>query len=416
MMRVCEASIVGLSLACWPAQAYPQSDLFGANTLEAGIDLRASAVGGEDSWLEGGFGKLRYGGDNGETTPRVRIASMDLAWKPQISWNFSGLASLSYQSQLKDDPDLSEAFLKFNSSPARTQFTARAGLFWPPISQEHGGGNWLVTDTVTPSAANSWLGEEVKVLGLESTVQTELSGHEFALTGAAFLHNDMSGTALSYRGWALHDVRVTMNADLPLPPLSPSRVPYQDTITSPFWEVDDRVGFYGRVDWTPPLPATFNVFYFDNRGDRTSTRAKQTSWRTRFWNVGTMVSLGSRTEAKAQVMWGNTLVGPDTPRGIPVNVDYTTAYVLVGRTIGSGKLTVRADWFETKDNSFIASDNNNEEGWAATLAYRRPLVDFADILIEVLHVSSDRPARVPNAAIAAEQDQTMVQTSLRVHL
>ena len=415
-MHVCKASIVGLSLACWPAQAYAQSDLFGANSLEADVDLRASVVGGEDSWLDGGFGKLRYGGDDGETTPRARIASIGLAWKPQISWNFSALASLSYQSQLKSDPDLSEAFLKFNSGPAQTQLDVRAGLFWPPISQEHGGGNWLVTDTVTPSAANSWVGEEVKVLGLEGTVKTALSDHELALTGAAFLHNDMSGTALSYRGWALHDVRVTMNADLPLPPLSPSRAPYQDTITSPFWEVDGRMGFYGRLDWTPPLPATFNAFYYDNRGDRTSSRAKQTSWRTRFWNVGTMVSLGSRTEAKAQVMWGNTLVGPDTPRGIPVNVDFTAAYVLVGRTLGSGKLSARADWFETNDNSFVATDNNNEEGWAATLAYRRPLVDFADILVEVLHVSSDRPARVANAEIAAEQGQTMVQTSLRLHL
>ena len=80
------------------------------------------------------------------------------------------------------------------------------------------------------------------------------------------------------------------------------------------------------------------------------------------------------------------------------------------------RITARADWFETSDNSFVATDDNNEEGWAATLAYRRPLVEFADIVVEVLHVSSDRPARVSNAGIAAEQDQTMVQTSLRLHL
>jgi hypothetical protein len=236
------------------------------------------------------------------------------------------------------------------------------------------------------------------------------------LTGAAFLHNDMSGTTLSYRGWSLHDVRVGMNGDLPLPPLSPSRSSWQDTVTSPFWEVDDKVGVYGRLDWTPPLPVTLNAFYYDNRGDRVSSRALQTSWRTRFWNFGAMATLGARTEAKAQVMSGNTLVGPDTPMGIPVDVDFTTAYLLVNHALGTGKLTARADWFETRDNSFVQGDNNNEHGWAATLAYKRPLVDFADLIVEVLHVSSYRPARATNAGIPPDQDQTLVQTSVRFHL
>ena len=246
-MHACKTSIVALGLACWPVQAHAQAELFGPDNIEASVDLRASMVGGEESWLEGGFGKLRYGGEAGETVPRARIAAIDLAWKPRVSWNFSGLVSVSYQSRLDDEPDLSEAFLKFQSDPAAIRFSGRAGLFWPPISQEHSGGNWLVTDSITPSAANSWVGEEVKVLGLEATVETAFGDHELALTGAAFLHNDMSGTTLSYRGWALHDVRVTMNGDLPLSPLSPSRRPWQDTITSPFWEVDGRVGLIARV-------------------------------------------------------------------------------------------------------------------------------------------------------------------------
>ena len=276
-MRSRTASILALSLALWPTQAIGQAELFGPENVEANADLRASVVGGEDSFLEGGFGKLRYGGDGGDTTARARVASLDLAWKPQISWNFSGLVSISYQNQLDGEPDLSEAFLKFRSDPAETRFTARAGLFWPPVSQEHSGGNWLVTDSITPSAANSWIGEEVKVLGLEGGVETTFGEHELALTGAAFLHDDMSGTVLSYRGWALHDVRITLHGDLPLPPLSASTAPYQDTITSPFWEVDDRAGFYGRLDWTPPLPVTFNAFYYDNRGDRVSSYELQTA-------------------------------------------------------------------------------------------------------------------------------------------
>jgi hypothetical protein len=416
-MRAWVVSVLAACFACFHGVACAQSDLIGPEAFDAGLDLRASVVGGEAEWLEGGFGKLRYGGTDGDTTVRARVASADLAWKPQIGWNVSGLVSLTWQPDLPtEELGLSEAFIKVTSSPAGTRFSARAGVFWPPISQEHAGSNWQVTDTITPSAANSWVGEEVKVLGLEASVKSAIADHELTATGAVFKHNDMSGTLLSYRGWALHDVRVTTNADLPLPPLSPSRARYQDQITSTFWEVDDRVGFYGRVDWQPPLPITLNAFYYDNRGDRVSSRAKQTSWRTRFWNLGAMATLGESTTASAQVMWGNTLVGPDTPFGIPVDVDFTTAYLLVSRQAGPGKLTARADWFETRDNSFVGSDNNNEDGWAATAAYKLPLNDHAELLFELLHVSSERPARLLNSGIAVRQRQTIAQTSIRFNL
>src|SRR6478735_5771094 len=159
-------------------------------------------------------------------------------------------------------------------------------LSWLPVSLEHEGSNWLVTDTITPSAINSWVGEEVKVLGLEGKLETAFGEHQVALTGAAFVHDDMSGTLLSYRGWALHDVRLATNSDLPLPPLSASTAPYQAPYTSPSYEM-------------------------------------QTAWRTRFWNLGAMAALGDSTTARSQFMWGNTLVGPDTPWGIPVDVDFT---------------------------------------------------------------------------------------------
>lgn len=416
-MRASTAALCLLGLAAWPAEARAQSDLIGLEAFDANVDLRGSVAGGETGWLDGGFGKLRYGGDGGDTEARARIASADLAWKPQLGFNFSGLVSLSWQPDIPDNElGLSEAFVKFRSSPAPTRFSARAGVFWPPISQEHAGSNWRVTDSITPSAANSWVGEEVKVLGLEAGVETSVGEHELSFTGAVFKHDDMAGTLLTYRGWALHDVRATTNAYLPLPPLSPFAAPYQDTETSPFWEVDDRVGFYGRADWTPPLPVTFNAFYFDNRGDRVSSRDLQTSWRTRFWNVGAMATLGTSTVAKAQVLWGNTLVGPDTPYGIPGDVDFTTAYLLITRELGPGKLSLRADWFETGDNSFVARNNNNEDGWAAMLAYKAPLRDYADLVIEVLHVSSDRPGRALYGAIAAQQSQTIVQSSLRFSL
>ena len=414
-MRAAKAAIATLVLAGWPALAHAQSDVIGLEAFDLGLDLRASVASGERSWLDGGFGKLREGG-NGDAVPRAKVASADLAWKPQFGWNVSGLVSATWQPDVSPEVGLSEAYLRFRSDPAPVRVEARGGVFWPPVSLEHDGSNWLVTDTITPSAVNSWVGEEVKVLGLEGKVETAFGEHQVALTGAAFVHDDMSGTLLSYRGWALHDVRVATNTDFPLPPLSPSNAPYQAPYTSPFYEVDDRAGFYGRVDWRPPLPVAFNAVYYDNRGDRVSSYEMQTAWRTRFWNLGALASLGQSTTARSQLMWGNTLVGPDTPWGIPIDVDFTAAYLLLTRDAGPGKLSLRGDWFETRDNSFVAGDNNNEDGWSAMLAYKAPVHQYADLLVELIHVSSERPGRLLYGGIDAQQAQTMLQTSLRLHL
>lgn len=75
--------------------------------------------------------------------------------------------------------------------------------------------------------------------------------------------------------------------------------PFQDNETYPVWELDDKIGYYGRIDWTPPAPVSFNLFRYDNFGDRVSSREMQTSWRTRFWNAGAVAALGERTVAKS---------------------------------------------------------------------------------------------------------------------
>jgi hypothetical protein len=412
MFRRMTASLILLT-AIVPTLAHAQSDIFGVEAWDGQVDLRASVVGGEKGWLDEGFGKLREGGDGGQSEMRVRVASVDLAWKPQFTFSLSGLVSVTRQDGQSNDIDLNEAYLKWRSGPGLTRVKARVGLMWPPVSQEHSGSFWNVADTITPSAANSWIGEEVKVLALEAALEQQVGEHEFELTAAAFRHNDMSGTTLTYRGWAMHDLKVTAHGDLPLPPLAPSAQPFQDSITTPFWELDGKTGYYARLDWRPPEPFAINLFRYDNMGDRISSREMQTSWRTRFWNVGALASLDEGLDAKAQIMWGNTLVGPDTPYGIPADVDFATAYVSLGKELGDGKLTLRGDWFETTDNSFVESNNNNEDGWAATLAFKHPVTDFADGLVEVIHIESDRPGRALYGTWAAEQSQTMLQLSLR---
>ena len=60
---------------------------------------------------------------------------------------------------------------------------------------------------ITPSAINSWIGEEVKVVGVEGTATHPLAGGRLSGTFGLFGFNDTAGTQLAFRGWALHDRR-----------------------------------------------------------------------------------------------------------------------------------------------------------------------------------------------------------------
>src|SRR5690348_3554662 len=75
------------ALCASPAQAQSDIRLFTPDTLELSGDVRAVAVGGEESWVDGGFGKLRSGGDDGGTRLLPELGNVSLAWQPQLSFS-----------------------------------------------------------------------------------------------------------------------------------------------------------------------------------------------------------------------------------------------------------------------------------------------------------------------------------------
>ena len=163
--------------------------------------------------------------------------------------------------------DLSQAYFVYKPVPhSQTRFSVRGGLFYPPISLENDGRAWTVTDTITPSAIDSWVGEEVKVVGLEGSVSTELGDQTVKATAAVFGYDDTSGTLLAFRGWALHDIQSQANGSFPLPPRSPfldAVIQSDDTYST--LEIDHRAGFYGRFEWDPGSPLTLHAFLLRQR-------------------------------------------------------------------------------------------------------------------------------------------------------
>ena len=377
--------------------------------------MRAAAADGETSWLDGGFGKTSVsGGGGGHARGDVELSQAALEWRPRFNFAVSAVVTALFQPKLDPKLDLGEAYLKLKAPPSGLgRVSARVGVFYPPVSMEHDGVAWTTPDMLSGSALNSWIGEEVKVGGVEVTLQRSLGAHEIEATAAVFGWNDTSGTLLTFRGWALDEVRTGVRTGFHLPPLSPFAEQFQYDETYPFRELDHRAGYYGRLEWRPPAPVSFNALYYDNAGNRTAVDSDgQWAWETRFVNVGIRWQLTDSTRVLAQAMNGETLMGYVMPGGIWFDTGFQAAYVLAQHQLGGDTLSGRLDAFRTRDRTFRALDDNQENGWAATASWRHRLAPHLDLIVEAQHVASKRAAR-SLAGEAPKQDQTVVQSALR---
>jgi len=395
--------------------ARAEADLFSPDTFSGLVELRLAAADGERSWLEGGFGKTAASGGGSDWAVRPDLSQALIEWKPRLSFALSAVVTAQVQPDVDPALDLGEAYLTWRAAPHRlARLSAQAGLFYPPVSHEHEGVGWTTPDTLTASAIGSWIAEEVKVAGLELTATRAIGDHELTATAAAFGGADTSGALLSFRGWALHGVRTGASTDFPLPALSPFMRTRQAPISTPVAELDNRAGYYGRLVWRPPIPVEISAIHFDNAGDRTSVEAQQWAWETRFTTFSLVWDPDEATTIRAQVLSGETLMGfRYQARHRWIDMGYASAHVSATRRFGAHALTVRLEGFETNDRTLQAIDNNDETGWALTAAWRHELSPHADLLFEGLHVSSDRPSRA-YGGVAAQQDQTVVQSALRL--
>ena len=397
----------------------PAQELLARDTLHGLAEFRWAGADGERSWTEGGFGKTAFSGArDGGWRSRAELSQAVVEWRPRFSFAAGAVVSAQYQAATHPRLDLDEAYLKLQAPPSPAgRLSARAGLFYPPVSLEHGGVGWTTTELLSASALNSWIGEEVKVGGAEASLAHRVADHELTATAAVFGWNDTSGTLLSFRGWALHGVRTGPQTTFGLPPLSPYMHPRQAPVTNPAWEIDGRPGFYGRLEWRPPAPVVLDVLHYDNRGNRIGVRDLQWAWEARFDNVGLSWTPDARTRLRAQALAGRTWMGYATPV-IWVDVGFRAAYLMASRDLAedprAGAVSLRLDAFDTHDHSLKALDDNDEHGWSATAGLRHPLTPWADLFLEAQHVQSTRPAR-SLAGAAPRQRQTVVQTAVRLH-
>jgi hypothetical protein len=411
--------LAAASIACASPAFAEGVDILSPETLSVTGTVSLAATDGEESWLDNGFGKLATSGYGDGFRVKPLLNEANLIWQPRFSWALSGTVVGAFQGGERNEAGISEAYLSYK--PMRrstTRFSARAGLMWPPVSLEHEGADWHVRDTITPSAINSWIGEEVRPLALEGTAGTNIGAHKLSVTAAVFAANDTSGTLLAFRGWALHNRRTLAFNAQPLPPFEPDDEGYQAHFTHPLLDVGfgfaDRPGYYAKLVWQPPIPVRVELFRYDNRADpEVVNEDLEWGWRTHFSNIGIAADFEG-TQFRAQAMTGRTRMGYEEP---PfgrhwIDMRFRSAFLLVTRPVGKVGLAARIEAFETRHRGSWWDEEYDEDGWAATVAGKREWGPFIG-LVELIHVSSVSPAR-EHVGLESRQKQSRLQADLRL--
>jgi hypothetical protein len=229
-----------------------------------------------------------------------------------------------------------EAYVEKNLNVRDDRVRILAGAFFLPTSRENIDSLWETPYTLTSSALNSWMGEELRPVGVDVSYRhrTATAG-TFTAGATAFGGNDTFGEILISRGWALHDRWTLLGEHVRARP---------DRYTSVSAETDHRIGWSGRAKWNNDRGA-IQLTRIDNRSDALQY-GELFNWATRFNLVGADYTWRGWTVA-GEGGWGTTAIV--TARG-RFSSEIGAGYLLVSRRVKKFRVTVRVDEYKTRDD------------------------------------------------------------------
>jgi hypothetical protein len=365
--------------------------------LSLGADLSYVDANGYASWVQGGAGKLRYDSDNDGLLLTRAFADLDL--------RIADTVNLKLATELYDDfgslAGITEAFLEWRPlTESGNRYRFKLGEFYPRISLENTAAGWGSPYSITPSAINTWIGEEIRLQGVEASFSrrpTAFGGaHTFSLNAAVFYANDPAGTLLSWKGWSAHDRQSRLGDELPLPPVPQIQdggfFAAQDPYTEPFLEIDGAAGYYLTAEWSVTQQFLLRATHYDNRADPESAEGGQFGWRTYFDHLAVQTSLPGDVGLIAQWMDGETAWGYVVNGARVVDVEYTSWFALLTRSFTRHRVSLRYDRFATTENDQIPLDSNVEDGSVWMLAYQFEVSKHLKLAAEWLQIDTTRDA------------------------
>lgn len=372
-----------------------------ATDWEIDLDMRLLSSDGQRSYLDGGTGALRFG----ENQSGLQLGRLRLALDQNIGevWSVH-LDASDWGDHDRNPIDLTEAYLLFRPYPFDgLRARVKAGAFYAPISLENRGPGWESPYSLTPSAINTWIGEELRTIGLEGQLDWlgTRTGHLFdvGLTGAVYGWNEPTGVALASQGFMLDDRQTTLFGRVnPTPGLNVPR--------EVFREIDGKAGVYAGVEVRFLDRLVVRALRYDNRADptRQDSVAHIFAWLTTFNSAGARLESANGWTGIAQWLKGATTI---EPHGNRLGYPFDAKFLLVSKTNGRHTVSVRYDRFEVlTDFTNAGGDHYAQYGHAWTVAYLFELNAHWRFALEWLNVSTDssvREALLPGAELAQER-------------
>jgi len=375
-------------------------------------DLRLIVPSDQVSWQNGGLGKLRYGAE--DNRPELRLAEAVGQGVVLITPELMGLAVARIEPEQRTFFDLIEAFVRYRPvSTTAWRWSVKAGAFWAPISLENTELGWTSPWTLTPSAINTWVGEELRTVGMEGMLEWRSEARTLAVMASVYGWNDPTGILVADRGWGLHD-RVTGIIDRPRLPDAQARATRKPIplYTYEVLEIDDKPGWYAAASWDEAGLGKLNLIYYNNQADPSVTY-KQVAWRTDFWNVGVSTNIGNVT-LLTQAMTGNTLITPSVT--FFSDTEFSAAYLLAGWTISEAwRVAGRVDVFSNNEARPNLATNLSEHGNALTFAVNYLPYEWLRITAEAIRVESTRRQRTQDG-LNPHAVENQLQLSARFYL
>jgi hypothetical protein len=396
-----------------PAVAWTIASLLAAPVahaeVEASLDLRLVASDGANGFLDGGLGKLRFDGkDDGLQLGRAR-----LAWRgsPGGDWH----ANIDVSAWSLDDHnaiDVTEAWLEWRPVPTSAwRSNLKIGAFYPPVSLEHRAPGWSNPYTISSSALNTWVGEELRTIGVAYELDhlgiADGDAFDFGAQAAVFGWNDPAGVIVGLRGFSLNDRQTPVFGRVGTEAYGGRE---QRVL---FSEIDGRAGYHVSAFARHARGLELRALHYDNRADRYDYKASISDWgwRTKFDSIGARYDGPLGTAVIVQWLDGST----DASTDLRNSWKFDTWFALVAREFGRHRFAVRYDDFSVTPVVLPNSFWENERGDALTFGWTWQVRQHVEVAGEWLRIDS----RTGNRGLVGDAPQDIehsVQLALRLSL
>ncbi|HUR80416.1 MAG TPA: hypothetical protein VM733_06600 [Thermoanaerobaculia bacterium] len=274
-----------------------------------------------------GFALLRAATEDEAVTSQVQVG---LDWRPSMTLgaHVHLLGRTNSDGSRRGHAGVVEAWLDQKLERGEHRFRFMEGAFFLPGTRENVDALWESPYTISSSALTSWLGEELRPIGVDASYTLR---RRWTIGATAFRGNDTFGSLPAVRGWRRHDRWTLLGEHVPVNP---------EYYTSVSAENDGRIGWSARGRFQTDR-TTLQAIHIDNRSDALEY-GELANWLTRF-DIASFDFTSGDWIFISEGGYGYTDIEVE---GVRYRTKLRTAYVMASRRLGNARASLRAETYD----------------------------------------------------------------------